>query len=190
MTTVGFGDFYPRTHVGRFVACLACAWGTFLISLMVMMLNNYVCFNRPQEKSYKFLKKLNDYKLMSEANAKYLKAAIEIYMYKRFHLLDENHELIKIRRHRMKYYKLISKEKRLDAQIRNTDIRDALIELYRDFSIDLNKIENHLKIAKNIHDQLDSIIERQKKILEILINSGKFSREIRGIIEFSAAKYY
>lgn len=38
MTTVGFGDFYPSTHLGRFIGVLACFWGTFLVSLMVVSL--------------------------------------------------------------------------------------------------------------------------------------------------------
>jgi hypothetical protein len=38
MTTVGFGDFVPKTYLGRVIAILACIWGNFLISLMVISL--------------------------------------------------------------------------------------------------------------------------------------------------------
>jgi hypothetical protein len=38
MTTVGFGDFVPKTYLGRIIAILACIWGNFLISLMVISL--------------------------------------------------------------------------------------------------------------------------------------------------------
>ncbi len=38
MTTVGFGDFVPKTQLGRVIAILACIWGNFLISLMVISL--------------------------------------------------------------------------------------------------------------------------------------------------------
>ncbi len=37
--TVGYGDFYPQTHVGRVIAVVSCLWGTFLISLMVISVN-------------------------------------------------------------------------------------------------------------------------------------------------------
>jgi hypothetical protein len=38
MTTVGYGDFYPTTYMGRLVGVAACLWGTFVISLMVVSL--------------------------------------------------------------------------------------------------------------------------------------------------------
>ena len=36
--TVGYGDFYPSTVLGRVIAVISCLWGTFLISLMVVSL--------------------------------------------------------------------------------------------------------------------------------------------------------
>jgi hypothetical protein len=38
MTTVGFGDFYARTYIGRIVSIVACFYGVFLVSLMVVTL--------------------------------------------------------------------------------------------------------------------------------------------------------
>jgi hypothetical protein len=38
MTTVGFGDFVPTTHLGRLIGVISCFWGTFLVSLMVVSL--------------------------------------------------------------------------------------------------------------------------------------------------------
>ena len=37
---VGYGDIYPSTHFGRLGTILACVWGTFLLSLFVVTLNN------------------------------------------------------------------------------------------------------------------------------------------------------
>ena len=36
MTTVGYGDYYPRTIPGRAFAFLLCIWGVFIMSLMVI----------------------------------------------------------------------------------------------------------------------------------------------------------
>lgn len=52
MATVGYGDFYPETHIGRLIAVLACIWGNFLISLMVVSLTISSEFNPSQRKAY------------------------------------------------------------------------------------------------------------------------------------------
>lgn len=41
MTTVGYGDLSPRTSLGKIVAMIAALWGAFLISLMVLLVQNY-----------------------------------------------------------------------------------------------------------------------------------------------------
>lgn len=38
MTTVGFGEGYPSTHLGRFIGVIACIIGMLLVSLMVVSL--------------------------------------------------------------------------------------------------------------------------------------------------------
>jgi potassium intermediate/small conductance calcium-activated channel subfamily N protein 2 len=40
MTTVGYGDFYPRTLIGRIIDTLLVVWGVFIVSLMVVLLTN------------------------------------------------------------------------------------------------------------------------------------------------------
>lgn len=35
MTTVGYGNFYPRTNFGRLNASLAAFWGLYIIALLV-----------------------------------------------------------------------------------------------------------------------------------------------------------
>jgi len=45
MTTVGFGDYYPRTYIGRFVIVLACFIGIFIVSLTMVTLNASKDFN-------------------------------------------------------------------------------------------------------------------------------------------------
>lgn len=40
MTTVGFGDLYPRTVIGRCIDVLLIIWGTFIVSLMVVVITN------------------------------------------------------------------------------------------------------------------------------------------------------
>ena len=38
MTTIGYGEIYPITHLGRIVIFLACIWGIFILGLFVTVL--------------------------------------------------------------------------------------------------------------------------------------------------------
>ena len=50
MTTVGFGEGYPSTHLGRFIAVIACIIGMLLVSLMVVSLTVSSEFSPEEEK--------------------------------------------------------------------------------------------------------------------------------------------
>ena len=56
MATVGFGDFFPVSVLGRVIVVIACFWGTFLISLMVAALTVAVEFNSQEAISYDSIK--------------------------------------------------------------------------------------------------------------------------------------
>jgi len=62
MTTVGFGDFYPISILGRVIVVIACFWGTFLISMMVAALTFIVEFNSQEAISYEKIKCSNNEK--------------------------------------------------------------------------------------------------------------------------------
>ena len=55
MTTVGFGDYFPKTHLGRFVIIIASFWGVFLVSLMVVTLTNSSEFSIAEQNSFDIL---------------------------------------------------------------------------------------------------------------------------------------
>ena len=57
MTTVGFGDFYPSTHLGRMIGVMSALWGTFLVSLMVVALTNSAEFDKGQQYAYENIKR-------------------------------------------------------------------------------------------------------------------------------------
>ena len=42
MTTVGYGDYYPKTIPGRSVAVCAAVMGVILGSLLIVALSNYL----------------------------------------------------------------------------------------------------------------------------------------------------
>ena len=51
MTTVGFGEGYPSTHLGRFIGVIACIIGMLLVSLMVVSLTLSSEFTQEESKA-------------------------------------------------------------------------------------------------------------------------------------------
>ena len=55
LTSVGYGDFYPKTFWGRIVGTSICFWGVIITSLVVATSTNMLTFSTSEEKSYEML---------------------------------------------------------------------------------------------------------------------------------------
>lgn len=40
ITTVGYGDYFPHTFIGRILILIVAIWGTFIVSMMVVVVSN------------------------------------------------------------------------------------------------------------------------------------------------------
>lgn len=60
MTTVGYGDFFPKSYVGRLVGIIIAFWGTLFVSLFVVTLTNLLDFSHAEHKSFFLLNRLLD----------------------------------------------------------------------------------------------------------------------------------
>lgn len=58
MSTVGYGDFFPKTIMGRFVGVLICIWGAAVVSIFVVTVTNMLAFDPTEEKTYSLLQRL------------------------------------------------------------------------------------------------------------------------------------
>lgn len=58
MTTVGYGDYYPRTTFGRVIDVLLVVWGTFIVSLMVVVLTNTLNMDQSEKRALIVLNRL------------------------------------------------------------------------------------------------------------------------------------
>ena len=75
MTTVGYGDFFPQTHVGRTVGIFVCLWGVLVVSLFVVTLTNKLALSAQQEKTFFMLHRMQAKELMKVCAANVLGAS-------------------------------------------------------------------------------------------------------------------
>lgn len=58
MLTIGYGDVYPKSHMGRLIGIVIATWGSFYVSLFVVALNNILEFDSPERKAFMLLSRL------------------------------------------------------------------------------------------------------------------------------------
>jgi hypothetical protein len=71
MTTVGYGDYYPRSHLGRFIGVICCIFGSLLVSMTVVSLGNFTVLNEKENKAFLRIMKLKENDRI-EGNAAYI----------------------------------------------------------------------------------------------------------------------
>jgi potassium intermediate/small conductance calcium-activated channel subfamily N protein 2 len=58
LTSVGYGELYPKTFFGRIVGIIICFWGVFIVSFFVVTVTNMLNFSSSEEKAYNLLLRL------------------------------------------------------------------------------------------------------------------------------------
>ena len=59
LTSVGYGEFFPKTFWGRIVGIIICFWGVFIVSFFVVTITQLLLFTGGEDKSYNLLVKLH-----------------------------------------------------------------------------------------------------------------------------------
>lgn len=186
--TVGFGDYYPQTHLGRVIAVVACLWGTFLISLMVVSLTISVEFTPQEEKAYEELKN-------AEASFKLRKKAAKIIrLGHQLKISNENLNNSNLKYSKLEYLKIynefksmidefrilrkniITKEHEVSAETilhkLNHNVTEQMEKMIADTNLYITSLTEHIKLSKELQekigessDRLDSLVKGMHKCI-------------------------
>lgn len=165
MSTVGYGDFFATTHLGRVVSVIACFWGTFLISLMVLSLTISSEFTPQESKSFNKIKKdeAEEEVKIKAANAIKFGIRLKIFLRKNPNASGRQKSrvinkfkscLIEFRTHSMK----------LKASEQDAPIELVLSRLNDKVSYVLDKVKNDCFVYKSIASKLEASESNQKII--------------------------
>ena len=74
LTTVGYGDYYPKSTFGRIIGILTAFWGVFFVSLFVVALTNTLDFEESELRAFILLKRLFTRKVPRENACKMIQS--------------------------------------------------------------------------------------------------------------------
>ncbi|CAI2360498.1 unnamed protein product [Moneuplotes crassus] len=147
MTTVGYGDIYPQTHMGRFVAVLSFCFGNFLTSFITVILSTKADLTEQENKAYCMIKKLGKLDKVENCAANVIRNAL---------LLRQQNKVYKHYTNLHKSIKKFSEEKK-SAASHNLPIPTIL----------LNMIHKHKKDFKQIKEAIEGCPRMVEKLRDV-----------------------
>ena len=186
MTTVGYGDYYPITNLGRLVNIFVSIWGTFLTSLMVVALQNLLVFTDNEDKAFNYGKKQEQKEMFEKHSVKLFKAAFKYNNAKRRYKKASELNLSKAQLDKLRKEIDIALNKRAKAWreyknqfhfyrntyevLNETDLlkekMDAFQNQLDDIDANTDRMEDYVKRMKKVVDEIEDKIEKQKYRLE------------------------
>lgn len=191
--TVGYGDYYPHTHFGRIITIVACLWGTFLLSLMVVAITNTMELSPQQLKAYNEIKQL-----MVEKKYK-SKALNLIRYYYNSRMLSENDDessdieikdkqkkaflksIKKLQRSLNEFRKARKEKKTIDKSITieslvskiNRSINEKMDLLVRTSKVQVTNLMEHIKYSKNFQETIKIYVKVLESMTERIYSNIK-----------------
>ena len=165
MSTVGYGDYYATTHLGRVISVIACFWGTFLISLMVLSLTISSEFTPQESKAFNKIKKdeAEEEVKIKAANAIKFGIRLKIFLRKNPNA-SENKKSKLINKFKKALIEFRTFSMKLKASEQDAPIELVLSRLNEKVTYVLDKIKNDCYVYKGINSKLEAAENNQKII--------------------------
>ena len=151
MTTVGYGDFFPKSNIGRLIGILIAFWGVAFVSLFVVTLTNLLLFETSEEKSFILLQRLKSKDALKKQAVNVMTAAYRQKIAKREHPNDMNKQIKAVRNFRGYLLKFQEISRSIRGNYETETDADRIMRDLEDLREDVNLIkDNLLQICKTI----------------------------------------
>ena len=195
--TVGYGDFYPHTHFGRFITIIACLLGTFLVSLMVVAVTNSMELSPEELKAYNAIKQ-NEFekvykgkalnliryyystRMLSENEDSFDESDITIKQKYVFHKsINKLKKALNTFREARREHKELNKSITIESLVSsiNQSINDEMDKLVRSSKIQVNNLMEHIKYSKEFQETLKVYVSTLETMTARIYNQIKSDKK-------------
>jgi len=179
MMTVGYGDIYPETHLGRMVAFLSTLIGMLIISLLVVTLSRVVEFTPDEKIAHNLILKSFAHEKLEKISFVFVKAVMRLYYIKNNPLYlmkcarKNNSEMISISTYvnQVLYIREIAVDFIKHHKVANTHIVPSdqkLNQLERRVELDTDVIGPYIFFLEDVNEMTSRIVENENQIKHAL----------------------
>lgn len=185
LTTVGYGEIFPITHLGRFTVLLGVFLGTFLVSVSIVALTTVSSFSKEELKAYSYLKDVIIKKRLKYYYQVLIKCSFKIYKIRtklgsNQKRLDLDIDYIGYRRKKMSVLQKITELKRELGQESFVNEDDMFMELQSKIEEEISLIKIGLKHINKYKDTMSEQLKLQNEFIKTLkLNSKIFKKTIK-----------
>jgi hypothetical protein len=161
MTTVGFGDYFPRSHLGRFVGVIACIVGMLLLSLIVVSFSVITEFTQEEKKAFSKLKKLLALNNMENKASNVIKTVLLV---KKLSVIKAQNKLTErfILFTQLKNQIAIFSDDSRAANSYSIPLDEMLKRLEQKISTDVDTLTKNVNMIQDLDKEIESLTEAQE----------------------------
>ena len=172
MTTVGYGDFYPVTHVGRFLIVITYVIGSYLVSIMMNFFTEKSLLDQNEIKSYKLIRALQIRKEIKQKQGHMIYYVIKLKKYKvilKSEKLTDDEYNEKCGLAKSQIAKYIMEINQLNTQVDKLHFnvtKEQLFDLFEMITSDLKDLNNSIENMKNLAKTITCFSTNQLELLK------------------------
>lgn len=174
MTTVGYGDFFPKTHYGRFIVILACIVGVYFVSMMMVFMTQKSIMSESEQKAYKLIARLKLRSEVKDIHSHIVLHGLNIFLLskkKKKNEIDQNNYEIKYNKEKREIYSYIEDKKSCYKRIKTLDImptKEQLFDISERIEVDIKEIRREIESLKIINNSIISHTDSQMDMIKYL----------------------
>ncbi len=178
MTTVAFGDFYPKTHIGRVLIILSTFVGIYFISMTMKYFTQKSILTDMEQKSYKLITRLRHRAQLKNVNANIIYHSLKMIqlkkIYKRKRLNNSKDFDIELNSEKKEILEQIEEYKIFNEKLKTSDkvqTKDQLIDILEQIEKNINDIEVELDILEKMNISFSGYKNTQLLMIKFLKKS-------------------